>query len=48
MEPIYCPEDDTYRVYCPVCDKFCIDRYYQSHLRSQTHLNNLRKNNSKI
>ena len=46
MESIYCPEDDTYRIYCGICDKLCIDRYYQNHLKSQTHLNNLRKNNS--
>ena len=46
MDPIYCPEDDTYRIYCGICDKLCIDSYYQNHLKSQTHLNNLRKNNS--
>ena len=46
MEPIYCPEEDTYRIYCDFCDKLCIDSYYQNHLKSQTHLNNLRKNNS--
>ena len=45
MEPIYCVEDDNYRVYCDICDKFCIDRYYQNHLKSQTHLNNLRQKN---
>ena len=48
MEPIYCQEDDTHRIYCPVCDKLCIDRYYQNHLKSQTHLNNLRRSNSKF
>ena len=46
MEHIYCPEDDTYRIYCDICDKLCIDRYYQNHLQSQTHLNNLRRINS--
>ena len=45
MEPIYCPEDDTYRIYCSVCDKFCIDIYYTNHLKSQSHLNNLRLKN---
>ena len=39
MEPIYCLEDD-------ICDKLCIDRYYQNLLKSQTHLNNLRRINS--
>ena len=48
MEHIYCPEDDTYRIYCDICDKLCIDRYYENHLKSQTHLNNLRRINSQI
>ena len=37
---IYCPEDDEYRVYCEICDKLCIERYYKNHLKSQTHTNN--------
>ena len=45
MEPIYCPEDDTYRIYCEICDLLCIDKYYRNHLKSQTHLNNIRKKN---
>ena len=43
QEVIYCPEDDEYRVYCDVCDKLCIERFYKNHLKSQTHLNNIRK-----
>ena len=46
MEHINCSEDDTYRIYCDICDKLCIDKYYQNHLKSQTHLNNLRRINS--
>ena len=46
MEHIYCPEDDTHRIYCPVCDKFCIEKYYENHSKTQTHLNNLRRINS--
>ena len=42
-EVIYCPEDDEYRIYCSVCVKLCIERYYQNHLKSQTHTNNLHK-----
>ena len=38
-ESIYCV-DDEYRVYCDVCDKFCIERYYKNHLKSQAHTNN--------
>ena len=48
MEAIYCPEDDSYRIYCDICDKFCIEKYYENHLKSQTLLNNLRRNNSKF
>ena len=42
-EVIYCPEDDEYRVYCDVCDKLCIERYYKNHLKSQTHTNIIHK-----
>ena len=48
MEPLYYPEEDTYRIYCPVCNKFCIDIYYPNHLKSQTHLNKLRQKNLTI
>ena len=40
-EVIYCQEDDEGRVYCNICDKLCIERYYKNHLKSQTHKNNL-------
>ena len=40
---IYCEDDGEYRVYCDVCDNLCIQRYYKSHLKSQTHINNIRK-----
>ena len=43
MEPIYCPEDNEYRIYCKFCDKLCLDRYYNNHLKSPTHFNNHRK-----
>ena len=39
---IHC-EDGEYRVYCNVCDNLCIQRYYKNHLKSQTHINNIRK-----
>ena len=39
---IYC-DDDEYRVYCDVCDKLCIQRFYKNHLKSKTHINNIRK-----
>ena len=28
-EDIYCSDDDEYRVYCEVCDYFCIERFYK-------------------
>ena len=40
---IYCPEDGEYRVYCAVSDGLCIVRFYKNHLKSKTHINNIRK-----
>ena len=40
---IYCAEDDEYRVYCDICDKFAIDRYYNNHLKSEIHFNIIRQ-----
>ena len=34
QEVIYCADDDEYRVYCPICDKFCIERCFKNHLKS--------------
>ena len=42
QQVIYC-EDGEYRVYCGICYKLCIERYYKNHLKSQTHANNIRK-----
>ena len=40
---VYCPEDNEYKVYCDVCDNFCIERFYKNHLKSNTHINNIHK-----
>ena len=40
---IYCEDDGEYRVYCNVCDKLCIEQFSEYHLKSQTHINNIRK-----
>ena len=40
---IYSPEDGEYRVFCEICDKLCIEKYYENHLKSQTHTNNFYK-----
>ena len=42
QQVIYCPEDVEYRVYCSACDKLCIERFYKNHLKSKTHINNIR------
>ena len=43
QEVIYCADDGEYRVYCDICDKICIERCYNSHLKSGTNTNNNRK-----
>ena len=42
QQVIYC-EDAEYRVYCSICDKFCIERFYKNLLKSQTHIDNIPK-----
>ena len=34
---IYCREDDEYRVYCDICDKLCIQRFYKNNFKSKTY-----------
>ena len=36
-------EDGENLVYSDVCDKLCIERFYKNQLKSQTHINNIRK-----
>ena len=40
---IYCEDDGEYRVYCDICDNLCIQRFYKTHSKSTTHINNIRK-----
>ena len=40
-EVIYCPGDDEYQVYCIICDKLCVERFYKNRLKSRTHKNNI-------
>ena len=40
---IFCPEEDENRLYCEVCDKLCIERFYENLLKSSTHTNNFCK-----
>ena len=39
---IYC-EDGEYGEYCKICDVLCIERFFENHLKSRTHTNNIRK-----
>ena len=43
QETLYYEDDEEYRVYCDICDKLSIQRYYKNHLKSQTHTNNKHK-----
>ena len=45
---IYCADDDECRIYCYICDKFAIDRYYNNHLKSQVHNNEIPKGQDSI
>ena len=36
-------EDGGYRVYCSICDKLSIERFYKNHLKSRTQTINIRK-----
>ena len=40
---INCVDDNEFRIYCDICDKFAIDRCYNNHLKSQTQRNNFYK-----
>ena len=40
---INCEDDGEYRVSCDVCDNLCIERFYENHLKSQTHTNIIRR-----
>ena len=42
-EVLYCPKDDECRIYCNICAKLCIERFYTKHLKSQTHTHNIHK-----
>ena len=33
QEIIYCADDNEYRLNCIFCDKLCIDRFYNNHLK---------------
>ena len=40
---IWCADDNEYRIYCNLCDRLCINRFYNNHLKSGTHNNNINK-----
>ena len=43
QENFYCEYDGEYGVYCNICDKLCIERFYENQLKSQTQTNNTHK-----
>ena len=43
QEVVYCEDDGDYWIYCNICAKLCIERFYKNHLKSQTHTNNFCK-----
>ena len=43
QEVIYFVDDDESKVFCEICDKLCIERFYENHLISQSHTNNFYK-----
>ena len=43
QQVIYCEDKGKYRVYCEICDKLCIERFYKNHLKSRTHKNNIHR-----
>ena len=42
-EKINCDDVGEYRIFCHVYDELAIGRYFNNHLKSQTHINNYRK-----
>ena len=42
-EKVYTDDDGEYRFICQVCDELALDRYYNNHPKSQTHINKFRK-----
>ena len=39
----YCDDDGKLRVYCNICDKLRLERFYKIHLKPQTHTISIRK-----
>ena len=43
QEAIYCEDDGECIIYCNICDKLCIERFYRKNLKSQTHTDKFHK-----
>ena len=35
--------DNQQVIYCKICDKLCIERFYKNQLKPRTHINIIRK-----
>ena len=42
QKAVFCEDDGEGRVYCDICDKLCIERFYKKHLNSSTHITKIR------
>ena len=42
-EAVYCEDDGEHRVFCNICDNLCMERFRETHLKSQTYTNTTRK-----
>ena len=38
QEELYFADDDEYRIFCNICEKIVMDRNYNNHLKSSTHI----------
>ena len=42
-EKMYCEYDGEYTIFCHLCDKLAIDRYFKNNVKWQTHINRFRR-----
>ena len=48
QEVKYCADDVECRIFCAISDKLCIEPFYKNHLKSGTHITNIRKRQQSI
>ena len=40
---VSCKDDNTWKIYCDICDTYAIDVCCKNYLKSQTHMNKFKK-----